>query len=65
LSYYIRFTKELEYLDTKTYEELWAKVQEGLRTLQGLISYYRKVWGLKSEIQCLNCRKISSGLTKI
>jgi four helix bundle protein len=39
LSYYIRFTKELEYLDTKTYEELWAKAQEGLRTLQGLISY--------------------------
>jgi four helix bundle protein len=42
LSYYIRFTKELEYLDTKTYEELWAKAQEGLRTLQGLISYIEK-----------------------
>ena len=38
LSYYIRFTKELEYLDTKTYEDLSAKAQEGLRTLQGLIS---------------------------
>jgi len=42
LGYYIRFTKELEYLDTKTYEELWAKTQEGLRTLQGLISYIEK-----------------------
>ena len=29
LSYYIRFTKELEYLDTKTHEELWTKAQEG------------------------------------
>ena len=37
-----KFTKELEYLDTKTYEELWAKAQEGLRTLQGLISYIEK-----------------------
>ena len=54
LSYYIRFTEELEYLDTKTYEKSWAKAQEGLRTLQRLISYYRKVWGLKSEVQCLN-----------
>lgn len=42
LSYYIRFTKELEYLDTETYEELGTKVQEGLRTLQGLISYIEK-----------------------
>ena len=42
LSYYIRFTKELEYLDTKTYEGLWAKAQEGLRTLQELISYIEK-----------------------
>ena len=49
LSYYIRFTKELEYLDTRTYEELWAKAQEGLRTLledsslqQGLTSYIEK-----------------------
>ena len=42
LSYYIRFTKELEYLDTETDEELWAKAQEALRTLQGLISYVEK-----------------------
>jgi len=42
LSYYIRFTKQLEYIDTKTYEELWAEVQEGLRTLQGLISYIER-----------------------
>ncbi len=42
LSYYIKFTKELGYLDTNRYEELWGKIQEGLRTLQGLISY-RKV----------------------
>ena len=42
LSYYIRFTKELEYLHTNGYEELWAKAQEGLRTLQGLISYIEK-----------------------
>ena len=50
LSYYIRFTKELEYLDTKTYEELWAEAQEGLRTLQGLIAYVEKsgVLSLKS-----------------
>ena len=41
LSYYIRFTKELKYL-TKTYKELWAKAQEGLRTLKGLISYIEK-----------------------
>ena len=42
LSYYIRFTKELEYLDSKTYEELRTKAQEALRTLQGLISYIEK-----------------------
>ena len=42
LSYDIRFTKELEYLDSETYEELWAKVREALRTLQGLISYIEK-----------------------
>ena len=42
VSYYIRFTKELEYLHTNGYEELWAKAQEGLRTLQGLISYIEK-----------------------
>ena len=42
LSYYIRFTKELEYLDIHRYKELWEKGQEGLRTLQGLISYIEK-----------------------
>jgi len=42
LNYYIRFTKELRYLDTNGYEELWAKSQEGLRMLQGLISYIEK-----------------------
>jgi four helix bundle protein len=42
LSYYIRFTRELEYLDGSTYEELWAKCQECLRTLQGLISYVER-----------------------
>jgi four helix bundle protein len=39
LGYYIRFTKELGYIDSNTYEELYAKAQEGLKTLQGLISY--------------------------
>jgi four helix bundle protein len=42
LNYYIQFTKELKYLDPNRYEELWAKAQEGLRTLQGLISYIEK-----------------------
>jgi four helix bundle protein len=42
LNYYIRFTKECGYLDTNRYEELWVKAQEGLRTLQGLISYIEK-----------------------
>jgi len=42
LNYYIRFTKELGYLDIHRYEELWAKSQEGLRTLQGLVSYVEK-----------------------
>jgi four helix bundle protein len=42
LNYYIRFTKELRYLDTDKYGELWGKAQEGLRTLQGLISYIEK-----------------------
>ncbi len=42
LSYYTRFTKELDYLDTNTYGKLWAKTQESLRTLQGLISYIEK-----------------------
>jgi len=42
LSYYIRFVKELEYLDTNRYQELREKAQESLRTLQGLISYIEK-----------------------
>jgi four helix bundle protein len=42
LNYYIRFTKELGYIDTLRYEKLCAKAQEGLRTLQGLISYIEK-----------------------
>jgi four helix bundle protein len=42
LNYYIRFTKEIGYLTAHRYEELWAKGQEGLRTLQGLISYVEK-----------------------
>jgi hypothetical protein len=42
LNYYIRFTKELRYLSTNRYEELWEKSQEGLRTLQGLISFIEK-----------------------
>ena len=42
LSYYIRFTKQLGYLRSNGYDELWAKAQEGLRTLRGLISYIEK-----------------------
>ena len=42
LNYYIRFTKELGYLDGHRYDELWGKTQETLRTLQGLISYIEK-----------------------
>ena len=42
LEYYIRFTKELGYLDTNEYEKLWAKSQESLKTLRGLISYIEK-----------------------
>jgi four helix bundle protein len=42
LSYYIRFTNQLGYLRSNGYEELWAKAQEGLRTLQGLISFIEK-----------------------
>jgi len=42
LNYYIRFTNELGYLGTSRYQELWAKAQEGLKTLQGLISYIEK-----------------------
>jgi len=37
-----KWTKELEYLDAETYEELWAKAEEALKTLQGLISYIEK-----------------------
>jgi four helix bundle protein len=42
LNYCIRFTKALGYLGSNRYEELWAKGQESLRTLQGLISYIEK-----------------------
>jgi four helix bundle protein len=42
LSYYIGLAKKLEYLDGKRYEELRAKSQEALKTLQGLISYLEK-----------------------
>jgi four helix bundle protein len=42
LNYYIRFTRELGYLDAHRYEELWTKSQGGLRTLQGLISHIEK-----------------------
>jgi len=42
LSYYIRLARDLEYLDSSRYEELRAKCQESLRTLQGLISYVEK-----------------------
>jgi four helix bundle protein len=42
LSYYIKFSKELGYLGSHQHEELWGKAQEGLRTLQGLISYIEK-----------------------
>lgn len=42
LSYYIRFAKEVEYLNIGKYEELWSKSQETLKTLQGLISYIEK-----------------------
>ena len=42
LSYYIRLSKELEYVNNDQYEELWAKSQEALRTLQGLISFVEK-----------------------
>lgn len=38
----IRFTKEIGYLSADRYEALWAKSQEGLQTLQGLISYVEK-----------------------
>jgi four helix bundle protein len=42
LNYYIRFTEKLGFLDSQRYEKLWAKAQEGLRTLQGLISYIER-----------------------
>jgi four helix bundle protein len=57
LSYYIRLARDLEYLGTSRYEKLWAKCQENLRTLQGLISYVEKqsgVRGLGSEVWSLN-----------
>ena len=34
--------KELGYLDTDRYRELWAKAKASLRMLQGLISYIEK-----------------------
>jgi hypothetical protein len=37
-----QLAKGLGYLDTNRYEELWAKAQEDLKTLQGLISYIEK-----------------------
>jgi four helix bundle protein len=42
LNYYIRFTNKIGYLSADQYQTLWAKGQEGLRTLQGLISYLQK-----------------------
>jgi hypothetical protein len=42
LNDYIKFAKELEYLDGKRYEELWPKAQEGLKTPQGLFSCIEK-----------------------
>jgi four helix bundle protein len=42
LSYYIKFSKELGCLGSHQHEELRGKAQEGLRTLQGLISYIEK-----------------------
>jgi|SRR3972149_3884111 len=42
LSYYIRFSKEIGFLDIKQYEELWLKSQENLKILQGLISYIER-----------------------
>ncbi len=42
LNYYLRFTKECGYLGSDRYAELCARAQEGLKTLQGLISYIEK-----------------------
>lgn len=42
LNYYIRFAREVGYLDNTRYENLWEKSQESLRTLRGLISYLEK-----------------------
>ena len=42
LSYYIRLSTELEYVNNNQNVELWTKSQEALRTLQGLISYVEK-----------------------
>lgn len=39
LSYYIRLSKQLGYLNSKNYNELWEKVENSLKTLNGLISY--------------------------
>jgi four helix bundle protein len=41
-SYYVNFAKKCGYLDSNSHKELSAKAQEGLRTLQGLISYIQK-----------------------
>jgi four helix bundle protein len=59
LSYYIKFTKEVGYLEANGYEELWGRIQEGSRTLQELISRIEKSVCLRSEVQCLNCGKSS------
>jgi four helix bundle protein len=45
LDYYIRFTKEVGYLDAITHEELSKKSRECLKTLQGLVSF------MESEIR--------------
>ena len=42
LNYYVRFAKEIGYLTGNGYEELWTKSREGLKILQGLISYIEK-----------------------
>jgi hypothetical protein len=36
------FIKKFEYLAPNRHEELWTKVQERLRRLQGLICYIEK-----------------------
>jgi four helix bundle protein len=42
LHYYIKFSHELDYLNTDGYNVLLTKSAECLRTLQGLISYIEK-----------------------